>query len=264
MAWAYILARLLTTSLAVIINQNLPGWFMPWSDWLRALASWVFVSARKISDGLRRALMSSRVTLSSSWVGRGSFQHVQNFASARKRPLPSSATKFARKSVICHSHVTPKRSEELRWIRRSSEGLRTKGNISTKQECDASTLYSAQSSTSSTVALISQYYIHVYYNTWYIEYCFVMSDPATPADVVGSDVDVRSPRKKRERKQPVRLNFTPREEAELAVWVEDHPILYNSKLEEFRDRSKKIKLYEEKAKEFPSKFIASNMARNRS
>jgi hypothetical protein len=60
------------------------------------------------------------------------------------------------------------------------------------------------------------------------------------------------------------LNFTPREEAELAVWVEDHPILYNSKLEEFRDRSKKIKLYEEKAKEFPSKFIASNMARNRS
>lgn len=78
-----------------------------------------------------------------------------------------------------------------------------------------------------------------------------MSESASPVDVVGSDVDVRSPRKKRERKQAARLHFTPREEAELAVWVEDNPILYNSKLEEFRDRSKKIKLYEEKAKEFP-------------
>ena len=80
-----------------------------------------------------------------------------------------------------------------------------------------------------------------------------MSDSANSAvDVVGSDRDnVKSPRKKKERKQSVRLTFSAREEAKLAEWIEENPILYNSKLEEFRDRSKKISLYEEKAKEFP-------------
>ena len=78
-----------------------------------------------------------------------------------------------------------------------------------------------------------------------------MSDSANSAvDVVGSDRDdVRSPRKKKERKQSVRLTFSAREEAKLAEWIEENPILCNSKLEEFRDRSKPIR---RKSKRIPA------------